>query len=621
MASMQLVFFVAFAATSRAQSSAAPAAAQGSAAPQTAGQASSAEKETNPEALNWFLIKGLLWAWIGLVGGTMIYCFFLHCLALARTLACLNNEKQKYFSWPLPTHSAFRKYLVDAPLFRKRHHREFRLSSAINVGTLPSRAQTLFLVLYVATSIFLTLFDIDFGAPSSQIYSMLVNRTGMMAIMNMVPLFLLAGRNNPLITLTGITFDTYNLIHRWLGRIVVTEAVLHGTFWIVNKVQTKGFAAFQATLANSEFILSGFIGAVAFAAILVQSPSALRHAFYETFLVGHQLLAALAVAAVWVHLKEPDYYYQHAIIKGVVAIWAAERGIRLARLLYGNLGRGGTTAEVEALPGEAVRVTVKMARPWRFRTGAHAYLYMPGIGWWTSHPFSIAWSEEMSQRVDQKRLTLDPEKGFDMETSEVLRTGEHSMSFIIRRRTGFTDKLWKKAERTPEGRFVTKCWLEGPYGHQTLHSYGTVLLFAAGVGITHQVPHVRDLVAGYANGTVAARKVTLVWIIQSPEHLEWIRPWMTAILSMPKRREVLKIMLFVTKPKSTKEIQSPSASVQMFPGKPNISALVDQEVASAIGAIGVSVCGVGALADDVRKCCRSWMTRANIEFSEEAFSW
>jgi hypothetical protein len=40
-----------------------------------------------------------------------------------------------------------------------------------------------------------------------------------------------------------------------------------------------------------------------------------------------------------------------------------------------------------------------------------------------------------------------------------------------------------------------------------MHSYGTVMLFAGGVGITHQVPLVRDLVAGYANGTVVSLNV------------------------------------------------------------------------------------------------------------------
>jgi hypothetical protein len=141
------------------------------------------------------------------------------------------------------------------------------------------------------------------------------------------------------------------------------------------------------------------------------------------------------------------------------------------------------------------------------------------------------------------------------------------------------------------------------------------------VGVTHQVPHVRDLVAGYANGTVATRRIVLVWIIQSPEHLEWIRPWMTSILSMPKRREVLKIMLFVTRPRSTKEIHSPSASVQMYPGKPNVQALVDAEIENQVGTMACTVCGTGSLADDVRRASRLRMGSSSIEFVENAFSW
>lgn len=154
-----------------------------------------------------------------------------------------------------------------------------------------------------------------------------------------------------------------------------------------------------------------------------------------------------------------------------------------------------------------------------------------------------------------------------------------------------------------------------------MHSYGTVMLFAGGVGITHQVPLVRDLVAGYANGTVAARKIVLVWIIQSPEHLEWIRPWMTSILAMDKRRDVLRIMLFVSRPRSTKEIHSPSATVQMFPGRPNIETLIDLEIEGQVGAMGVSVCGSGALSDDVRQAVRNRQHASNLDLIEEAFSW
>lgn len=210
--------------------------------------------------------------------------------------------------------------------------------------------------------------------------------------------------------------------------------------------------------------------------------------------------------------------------------------------------------------------------------------------------------------------------GLPLQSQDILAGRETTISFIARRRTGFTDKLYRKAVRAG-GSFTTIAYAEGPYGHQTLHSYGTVLLFATGVGITHQVPHVRDLVVGYVNGTVAARRIVLCWIIQSPEHLEWIRPWMTNILEIPRRREVLKILLYVTRPRNSKELHSPSSSVQMFPGRPNTRAIVDVEVENAIGAVGVSVCGVGALADDVRMATRRWMGKRAVEFQEESFSW
>ena len=289
-----------------------------------------------------------------------------------------------------------------------------------------------------------------------------------------------------------------------------------------------------------------------------------------------------------------------------------QRGIRLLILLYRNLGKGGTQAIIESLPGDAVRVTLKMARPWNFKPGQYMFITIPSVGLWTSHPFSLAWSDEEER--------LDSEKGLAMNRQDILALNKTSMSAIVRKRDGFTRGLFKKAESS-EGRVVLHAIVEGPYGAlQDMRSYGTVLLFAGGVGITHQVPYVRDLVTGYANGTVAARRVTLIWIIQSPEHLEWIRPWMTSILALDKRRDILRIQLFVTRPRSTKEIHSPSATVQMFPGRPNIDTVVEMESESQVGAMGVSVCGPGGLADEVRKAVRTRQNR-NIDFIEESFSW
>ena len=346
--------------------------------------------------------------------------------------------------------------------------------------------------------------------------------------------------------------------------------------------------------------------------ISIQASSVIRHAFYETFKYLHIALVILVIVGIYYHLNFANLP-QLTLLYGAIAIWIAERTWRLLTVIYRNFGNGGSKALVEALPGNACRVTIEMARPWRFKPGQHAYLYMPSVGLLTSHPFSVAWSEE-TQDLSHEKIAMN--------RHDIQAMQQTSMSFIIRARTGFTNKLFKKAEASVDGKFSTRAFAEGPYGGMhMMHSYGTVMLFAGGVGITHHVPHVRDLVAGYANGTVATRKIVLVWIIQSPEHMEWIRPWMTSILAMDKRRDVLRIMLFVSRPRSTKEIHSPSATVQMFPGRPNVETLLDLEMENRIGAMGVSVCGCGSMSDDVRRAVRTRQYRGNVDFVEEAYSW
>ena len=96
---------------------------------------------------------------------------------------------------------------------------------------------------------------------------------------------------------------------------------------------------------------------------------------------------------------------------------------------------------------------------------------------------------------------------------------------------------------------------------------------------------------------------------------------MATVLSMPGRRAVLRIQLFVTRPRSAKEIHSPSATVQMFPGRPDTDALVEMESRGQVGAMGVSVCGPGGLEDDVRGAVRRRQGVRNIDFWEQGFGW
>ncbi|KAL2024472.1 hypothetical protein VTK56DRAFT_8283 [Thermocarpiscus australiensis] len=597
---------------------AAPASSSASAAP--AGQGgggggqgqAGATASVNPEVVNKMLSHYLLVVLGAISIALLAWRFATLLVRYVRTVTCLHNDTQRYFAKESENLSWFKKNVLYAPIFSKRHNREFQLSSAVNVGTLPTRLQLFFLLGYFATNVAFCVLTIDFSGSQRQVASLVRNRAGYLAVVNMIPLFLMAGRNNPLINLLGISFDTFNLLHRWLGRIVILEALAHTLAHLVGNASTKGWDAAFNGVFESRFLLFGFIATCAMVVIGIQASSIFRHAYYETFKLAHIALAILSVIGVWYHLVLNDLP-QIRYLYAVVAVWAFDRAARLLRLGYRNLGAGGTKTLVEALPGGACRVTVTMARPWSFRPGQHAYLYMPTIGFWQSHPFTVAWSDE-ADVPDNEKLPMDRQ--------DILAMRKTTLSFIVRGRTGFTNALYSRAAARPDGKLVTRCLVEGPYrGSSRLHSYGTVMLFAGGVGVTQAVPHVRDLVAGYSNGTVATRKVIMVWIIQSPEHLEWIRPWMTQVLAMERRREVLRVMLFVSRPRSTKEIHSPSSTVQMFPGRPNVDTLLGMEMENQVGTLAVSVCGPGALSDEVRRAVRNRQYQGNVDFVEEAFSW
>jgi hypothetical protein len=99
-------------------------------------------------------------------------------------MACLNNDTQFYFTRPSEKFAAIKKHILYAPVFSKRHNREFQLSTAINVGTLPTRLQLAFLVGYLGTNVIFCVYGIQFSGTTAAQY--LRNRTGILAVVNMV---------------------------------------------------------------------------------------------------------------------------------------------------------------------------------------------------------------------------------------------------------------------------------------------------------------------------------------------------------------------------------------------------------------------------------------------------
>jgi predicted ferric reductase len=387
--------------------------------------------------------------------------------------------------------------------------------------------------------------------------------------------------------------------------------------WTITEVASDGWAGVSSKIANDAFIRHGTASVIAAFLILITSPSAIRHAYYETFLNAHIIFAFVTMLGVLVHCQMGQLP-QLSYIQTVIVLWSLDRLARVARNIRYNCSykAGYTKATLECLPGDACRVTLHLPRHVKINPGSHAYIRFLNLKPWDSHPFSIAMTKDVPRLPElpsvekSNRSILDRTK---------LRT---EVWFIIHAQTGWTRQLHRRAlEYSPQG-LSTYALFEGPYqGNHSLDSYGTVLLFAGSSGISHQLPFLTHLLSGHAAGTVATRRITLVWIIRNVEHLEWVRPYMDEILKLPSRKEVLTIKLFITRPNNPREIISPSSTVQMYPGRPNVRLLTGTVVKERVGAMCVTVCGPGSLADNVREAVRDVQEVGVVDFIEESFTW
>ena len=121
-----------------------------------------------------------------LIVGLGIWRIGMESVKYVRTLTCLNNDTQRYFAVPSHAFAVIKKNILYAPIFRKRHNREFQLSAAINVGTLPTRFQLFFLGGYFASNVAFCVVSIQWSATFTTVCQQLRNRTGILAVVNMV---------------------------------------------------------------------------------------------------------------------------------------------------------------------------------------------------------------------------------------------------------------------------------------------------------------------------------------------------------------------------------------------------------------------------------------------------
>ncbi|KAJ5648628.1 Riboflavin synthase-like beta-barrel [Penicillium lividum] len=593
------------------------------------------EPPMNPEiAVPLFVVGGLITL-------LFVYRTVIRVRNRRREKLALQGDDQTQLSMTHGTIAGIKKHLLYAPLWGSRHSREFRFLR-LHMGSMPLRLEVILLAVYLSLNIIFVFVSVDWWEGYSKKMFQLKYAAGHLAVMNTPGLVLSAGRNNPLVMMLGISFDTFNFMHRWVGRVIAANAVIHMSAVLANQAYMNGVDYILYSIWQMPFYIYGLVAVVGFVFIFLQSLSPLRHSFYEFFLHLHIALAIVSFVALWYHLKN---LLQQRVLLGTLILWGLDRASRVLILLWRNCSKRPTTATVEALSGSVAKVEVEVARSWKFRPGQYMYLYVPCLGLWTSHPFTVAWAStgESTLSHNEKRSSSDS-------FASLLGHSETTtMSVLIKGQDGFTKKLLQKVEDSPEGRIKALALAEGPFGGlHSLKSYGTLLLIAGGIGITHPMSYLHEVVTNFTSRTSATRKVHLVWMIRSLDHLSWIQTWMLDVLSHdalnssidPKGGSyfqfqglMLSIRIHVTGDKQDAEeyiptLETPwtdaapaSVPISVEYGKPCFTTLLENEKAEQIGALAVSVCGPGGLGDSVREAVRHVQGEKTVDLFEESFSW
>jgi hypothetical protein len=130
-----------------------------------------------------------------------------------------------------------------------------------------------------------------------------------------------------------------------------------------------------------------------------------------------------------------------------------------------------------------------------------------------SHPFFISWWYKDTDGQDVVVFIISHRKGFSdslaSSSSGLLVLGVVEGKDENRRLMLATDP------GRPQGTEL-RAFVEGPYGQEViLGEFGTVLLFATGIGIAGLLPFVREFLQGFRNFEVKARRISLFWEVES----------------------------------------------------------------------------------------------------------
>lgn len=448
----------------------------------------------------YFYMQKMFWAVIGAVIGFAALLNLLDHILLWQRQRSL-NAKPKSFLWSFyATMTALGREITSASL------------PTYQLGWLklraPSLGKTIMVLSYLITVIVFCFYKYDTEDQWS--WEDIAYRCGCIAQAQLPLVFLLAGKQNIVGFLSGVSYERLNWLHRWVARILWLTATFHLMFWFRSWAR---YEYIKVKLSTDHMTQTGFAAWCILTALVATSFAPMRRISYEMFVLVHLILFAGFIGAVMLHVD-----YGKTYVWVCVGLFFFDRVMRFVVTLVANLsifhrripGRGwiwANKATLTPLPGDITRITID--KPvLRWSPGQHVFLSCHTVAPLQSHPFSIA-----SLESDGK------------------------LEFLVQARKGGTKRFHHFASKglglpgygELDGVRKQLVGVEGPYGTiRPLRQFDSICFLAGSSGATYTVPLMRDIVHRWKAGIegaspIVTRKIRFVWVVKSRDRVCWFR--------------------------------------------------------------------------------------------------
>jgi hypothetical protein len=176
--------------------------------------------------------------------------------------------------------------------------------------------------------------------------------------------------------------------------------------------------------------------------------------------------------------------------------------------------RGYALAQI--LPGKVIKLTLHTPRHLNWKPGQHIQLTIPSVRWWQSHPYSICNSQDMTERLLSRRPDGEDKAGSEVVLLMSVRRGftKHLYDSLVSKRKrlvssshSYSSDKTSGNPQTSQGVLIrAQTYLPtGSAARAHWHDFSTVILVAAGTGITYSLSVLEDLCFQMAKKDAALR--------------------------------------------------------------------------------------------------------------------